>query len=849
MMADSPVTFPQTGALPAIYPPDRPSTERETPEEGYYIFTTPERSLEQIATIQGAMPAGTFTPPPGDWGPLALARATLTGGGELHILALGDSIVNDTMRSGWVAKLQEAYPKASIRATVYVRGGGGCQHYREEGRVQAHIVPRKPDLVFIGGISQQDIESIREVIHQLRADLPDVEFLLATGTFGQADPRDPEALAAARHSGTGAYGEALRELAEAEGCAYLDMTEPWAEYIRSSNVHPHRFYRDVVHANEFGEQILCKILTAFWQSPGAETPARSADVEARLVIARNGSARYDIVIPEDATPAVRYAAQELQSLLREMSGARLPIVDEPDSDGGPALYIGPCHRTREVLPRRELRLLEEDGVAIRTEGDDVVLTGSNERGQLYSVYELLERFLGVRFLARDCTVVPKRATIALPTIDHRHSPPFMYRETLYFDSFPREIAARQRLNGPTTECDETTGGKIAFHPYVHSFSTLVPPAEFFDEHPDYFSLVDGKRTSATVHGQLCLTNPDVLRIATERVLQWLDEYPEVPILDVSQNDGNGACECADCMAIVEAEGSQHGPILRFVNAIADEVAKKDPDRWVETLAYAYAVKPPAITRPRANVITRLCHAGCYFHGFERCGLGSNLAGNLREWSELTDRIFIWHYATNFAHYLAPNPNLTGLALDIRAYADSGVNGLMVQGDYQSPGGDLAELRQYLAAQLMWDPTRDPSAIRTEFCRGYYGAAADRVLTYLARLDDEAERPDVHAFGAWSPDTTVSPALVTEGLEILDRARAAADTPEIRDRVARLMLGLRYMQLTYPERYGLEPTDAPGIVAEARRLVEEHRITHVREGGESGAAWIGELEARYGDGPK
>ena len=140
MMADSPVTFPQTGALPAIYPPDRPSTERETPEEGYYIFTTPERSLEQIATIQGAMPAGTFTPPPGDWGPLALARATLTGGGELHILALGDSIVNDTMRSGWVAKLQEAYPKASIRATVYVRGGGGIVWHSRDSRTK---IPRR----------------------------------------------------------------------------------------------------------------------------------------------------------------------------------------------------------------------------------------------------------------------------------------------------------------------------------------------------------------------------------------------------------------------------------------------------------------------------------------------------------------------------------------------------------------------------------------------------------------------------------------------------------------------------------------------------------------------------------
>jgi lysophospholipase L1-like esterase len=264
MMADTPVQFPKTGALPAKYPPDVRAKSYDPGEKDYYLFSTPERSLAQITAIQAEMPAGEFRAPPQDWTPLQRTRRLLTDGGELRLLALGDSIVNDTMRSGWVAKLQEAYPKAVMTATVYVRGGGGCQHYREGGRVARNIIPRKPDLVFIGGISQQDIESIREVIHQLRTDLPQVEFLLATGAFGTTDLRDEAALAKAPHSGTGTYGQALKKLAAEERCAYLDMTTPWAEYIRSSKLHPHLFYRDAVHANEFGEQILSKILMAFW---------------------------------------------------------------------------------------------------------------------------------------------------------------------------------------------------------------------------------------------------------------------------------------------------------------------------------------------------------------------------------------------------------------------------------------------------------------------------------------------------------------------------------------------------------------------------------------------------------
>jgi lysophospholipase L1-like esterase len=266
MMVDSPVTFPDKGALPAKYTPDQPVKGVEKPEEGYSIASTPIRSLAQIETIQAEMPKGKFTPPPSDWIHLQRTRHILTAGGTVRLLAMGDSIVNDTMRSGWVAKLGEAYPKADIHATVYVRGGGGCQHYKEEDRVVKHVIPRQPNLVFIGGISQKDIESIRAVIHQLRSALPQVEILLATGTFGTADPRSAEELARAPHSGTGPYGQALKKLAAEERCAYLDMTTPWAEYIRSTNVHPHLFYRDRVHANEYGEQILLKILMAFWRS-------------------------------------------------------------------------------------------------------------------------------------------------------------------------------------------------------------------------------------------------------------------------------------------------------------------------------------------------------------------------------------------------------------------------------------------------------------------------------------------------------------------------------------------------------------------------------------------------------
>lgn len=282
MDADTPFQFPKTGPLPAKYPPDLSIKDWQHPEKDYFMAETPERSLRQVEQIQATMPKGTFTLPPTDWTHLARTRRALAEGRPLRLLAVGDSIVNDTMRSGWVSKLRAMYPKAAVTAKLYVRGGGGCQHYKQERRVGRFVVPFKPDLVLLGGISQQDAASIKEVVRQLRTELPNVEVLLFSGTFGTADPRSDAELAKAPHSGTGPYGAALKKLAAEERCAYLDMTTPWAAYVRSSKVHPYLFYRDVVHANEFGEQILAKILTGYFAgAAGKMGEGRSLGAAAR----------------------------------------------------------------------------------------------------------------------------------------------------------------------------------------------------------------------------------------------------------------------------------------------------------------------------------------------------------------------------------------------------------------------------------------------------------------------------------------------------------------------------------------------------------------------------------------
>src|SRR5204862_7508677 len=170
-------------------------------------------------------------------------------------------------------------------------------------------------------------------------------------------------------------------------------------------------------------------------------------------------------------------------------------------------------------------------------------------------------------------------------------------------------AERHKLNGTQTRSDERRGGKVDYSHFVHTYSDIPDPARSFQQHPEYFSEVDGKRTPDRT--QLCLTNPDVLRIAIETVRGWMRAAPGATIFSVSQNDWFNPCSCAACRKVYAEEGEAwSGPLLRFVDAIAARLAKEFPDKAIDTLAYQYTRQPPSNVKPLDNVSVRRCSITC-----------------------------------------------------------------------------------------------------------------------------------------------------------------------------------------------------------------------------------------------
>jgi hypothetical protein len=172
---------------------------------------------------------------------------------------------------------------------------------------------------------------------------------------------------------------------------------------------------------------------------------------------------------------------------------------------------------------------------------------------------------------------------------------------------------------------------------------------------------------------------------------------------------------------------------------------------------------------------------------------------------------------------------------------------MLQADIQSPGGELAELRQYLASQLMWDPSLDPMTIRSDFCKGYYGPAAGEALEYLDLMDRLKDTNGKHyPTNGWDPPEVATPEFVSTGLVIVNRGLSKAADQVHRGRVEKLLLPLWYMQLGWPDRFGLSKDQGRELLAKFKNVVQAFSITNESEGAIGNMSrFLADMDARYG----
>jgi hypothetical protein len=369
------------------------------------------------------------------------------------------------------------------------------------------------------------------------------------------------------------------------------------------------------------------------------------------------------------------------------------------------------------------------------------------------------------------------------------------REAFWFEAFDGDWAVRNNCNGHAHRLDAKRGGRHIYEGHVHTFYRLIQPDKYFKDHPEWFSEINGKRTHK--RAQLCLTNEEMRTELVKNLKARLRENTAATIASVSQNDWRGNCQCSRCAAVEKEEGSPAGLMLRFVNAVAADIEDEFPHVAISTLAYQYTRTPPQYVKPRHNVIVRLCSIECSFSTPLADERNKKFRDDIVGWSKICNRLYIWDYTTNFKHHIMPHPNLRVLGPNVKFFVAHNAKGIFEQGAYTTNGAEMAELRAWVLAKLLWDPTRDGQELIDEFIDGYYGAASPHIKAYLKLTHDAVEASGDY-LRCFSQNTAkfLSFAVLSKGLTYLKAAETAVrNNPDLRFRVQVAQLPVMYTFMT------------------------------------------------------
>ena len=337
--------------------------------------------------------------------------------------------------------------------------------------------------------------------------------------------------------------------------------------------------------------------------------------------------------------------------------------------------------------------------------------------------------------------------------------------------------------------------------------------------------------------QPCLTDEAVYQKVLGNVKAWLRANPNAKIVSVSQNDSAAehlGCQCANCRAIDEREGTPMGSLLTFVNRIAGDIKDEFPNVYVDTLAYRYTRQAPKTIKPADNVIIRLCSIECCFgHALddESCERNAAFKKDIEEWSAICDNLYIWDYTTNFMYYLAPFPNLGVLRANVKFYKDHHVIGMFEQGNFQSTSGEFGELRAYLLAKLLWNPDMSEEEYQrhmNEFLQDYYGAGWEHIRSYIDQTTAAAAQNHVGIYDSvrtmmmGQMDNNEMVAFGDDMLDLWDKALAEAETDVQKAHVEKSMIQAYYMA-------HLKSKNRKEYLNTMYDLCEKYGLTHYREG--------------------
>lgn len=556
---------------------------------------------------------------------------------------------------------------------------------------------------------------------------------------------------------------------------------------------------------------------------------------ATFELIRGGQPQAVIVLARNASSAEVFAAEELQTILRKISGAAIRVQQERHGLKGNLISIGRTSLADRNGITVETQMQVPDPFRIISKDNILYLIGQGDRGTIYSVYHFAEYYLGCRWYGSQEWMheYPQKKSLAVEAIDDVQIPAFKYRiigslcdlEVEHRRPVPHSLwALRTKMNltetppdesdlsGTFADTDAVKYGGVVRGIRIHGFADLLPADKFFRDHPEYFDLQKEKRIPSgdqrPDRGQFCTSNPEVQKIAIKSAKKAYQKAKDLAFFSLTPNDNWNFCQCAHCTALDWDEyflggeyvtrtirpGSLY-PIVsdrlyQFLNKVAEAIYSDTPDNEsgadIFTLAYNLYVYAPKNRKPHPRIVPAICHMrpSCYAHPVTSpfCPENKQFADLLRDWAASTPNLGYYAYFFKTAWKQVLYPVHYNIARDLQFLHELGFRLVRTQGTTNMWGH--SGLNYYVFTKYCWDAEQDYETLRKDYMEGYYREAAEPMDRYFRILETSLAQPHVF-IRHWSAEQApafLTPEVMMQSKQLLEEAQQLAQSDRVKRRV-------------------------------------------------------------------
>ncbi|MBQ4268383.1 MAG: DUF4838 domain-containing protein, partial [Clostridia bacterium] len=560
-------------------------------------------------------------------------------------------------------------------------------------------------------------------------------------------------------------------------------------------------------------------------------------------LVKNGQSEYRIVIPDEASEIVAYAATEIELNVKKSTGIALPVVTSTEAGrdlSGYNLSLGETALAKAANVKGDG--LKETGFTVSVKENTLVMIGGGDYGTLHAAYEFLEKNFGYQYYAEDEIYIDSVYNAKLLDFNYTYQPPIEYTNL--------STRSANTGNGLYRYKIHTTRWPIG---WPHSYTYLLPTKTY----PQYY------KTGAKL---LCLSDRNMWDDMAAAVIGKLEEDPTAKFVMLGAEDAWGQCSCDDCNASNE-KYTYTGTYILFANYVAKKVREHfdavDPTREANVMILAYfdSRNPPVKTdadgnvtllydelKGESNLYVQVCLVNQDFASsiYGEQNKASYMA--LKNWKLVTNNLWSyiydgWEVNNNLYHFFDWEYKTD----TINALTELGYE--QVQWEMSSSTVKVSgfeKLRAYYTAELIYDPTQDANKLIGDFITQYYKEAAPYIQEYFDMLNVnfklyqnkmalENKYVTQHSqlgLNKYSQDKGLwSELMLDKALELFDKALQAIQESDAYSGAQRDIMLLRVEQeRLIPRRYKLELYETSYTSEEYARLVDEFNIDVANFGG-------------------